>query len=128
LIVVVVLIVGVAATWSLRTIGDSPDPVAKSIAITNDDDRFSTARDASDALAEIGGRLAKIDCDVNRSNQCVRVRRATAWANVSAVLIVQCTPPLVYEARTGLRRYLEGHGELPPTPRCGARRPQSSSE
>ena len=88
----------------------------------NDDNRFATATAASDALAEIGSRLAKVNCDVTTSSRCVRLRRATAWADVSAVLIAQCTPPLVYDSRQQFRRYLTGHGALPPTPRCGARR------
>jgi hypothetical protein len=123
---VIVVAAGLVAVVSVRLLHHSPDAVTASVKILNNEDRFSTASGASDALAEIGSKLRAVDCDADRNSRCVRIRRATAWADVSAVLIVQCTPPLVYEARTGLRRYLTGRGELPPAPRCGARRGQSS--
>jgi hypothetical protein len=97
-------------------------PLQASLAVVDDSDRFTTALEASDAFAEIGSRLTRVDCDAGRDEGCARLHRAGAWAEVSAVLVAQCSPADVFTARAGLGRYLRRGGELPPVPKCGARR------
>ena len=103
-----------------------PSAVEASLAVLDDDGRFTTAIEASDAFAEISSRL-DVDCDAGADAQCARLLRASAWARVTAVLVAQCTPPVVFEARAGLGRYLRGGAALPSAPRCGERRQRSSS-
>jgi hypothetical protein len=117
----VVVLAGVAAAHWPR-----PSPMEKALAILDDEDRFTTALEATDAFAEISVVLEAVDCDAQRVERCARTYRAAAWARVSAVFVVTCPPASVFEARAGLGGYLRGNGELPPTPRCGARRQASA--
>ena len=121
-----VLVAGLAAVLVVRS--QARTPVEASLAIVDDDERFATAIEASDAFAEISVLLAEADCDADRENDgtCDRTMRAAAWSQVTAVLIARCTPPAVFEARAGLGRYLRGGQELPAAPRCAERRQTSS--
>ena len=116
--VAVMAVAGVGAVMAVR----DREPLDAALAIVDDDGRFTTALDASDAFAEISGLLGEVECDAERDATCARVHRVQAWSQVTAVLVAQCTPPLVFEARSGLGQYLRGHGPLPDVPRCGARR------
>ena len=126
LTVVCVLVLGLAAVLVVRS--QTRTAVEASLAIVDDDDRFGTAIEASDAFAEISVLLAEGDCDTDNANDdtCNRTMRAAAWSQVTAVLIARCTPPAVFEARAGLGRYLRGGEDLPPAPRCAERRQTSS--
>ena len=117
---VALIAIAVVLTLVLRP---ERDRVEAALAVLDDRGRFTTAVEASDAFAEVTGLLSEADCKTD----CARIQRATAWSQVTAVLIIQCAPAAVFEARTELARYVRGSGELPSTPRCGERRQASSS-
>ena len=125
-VVAIVAILCVAVGAAAVALRPERPPVEAALAVLDDDARFTTALEASDAFAEISSLLARSDCDAERDAACARALRATAWAQVTAVLIVGCRPPGVFEARAGLGRYLRGSGELPDRPRCGVRAHSSS--
>jgi hypothetical protein len=125
LVLLALALVGVAVGAFLALRPDR-DPVPAALAVLDDDDRFSTAVEASDAFAEVSGRLNEVDCDADRDEDCARVPRAEAWAQVAAVRIVRCPPSAVFEARAELARYLRRGGPLPAVPRCERRQAASS--
>jgi hypothetical protein len=126
-VVVAVVAVALAVTAAAIALRPERSPVESALAVIDDDGRFSTALEASDAFAEVSSDLQRVDCDARREESCARAHRAAAWAQVTAVLIVGCRPPGVFEARAGLGRYLRGNGDLPDRPRCGIRRSAQSS-
>lgn len=109
-------------------------PVDRAIATVNDDDRFSTGAESAQSV----GRVA--DIMRNDGDECIRDHdardprcearlAASAYAQVLAVVLLDCTTPDRDEARLALTRYLRAvgrvgeDGEPPPTPfppRCTA--------
>lgn len=124
-VVVVALLLAVGGAVAL--LRARPEPVAAALDVLDDDDRFRTAVDASDAFAEVSGQLGEVECDAARDDECARMHRASAWAQVTAVRIVRCAPSAVFEARADLARYMRQGGALPAVPRCGERRQAVSS-
>lgn len=125
LVLLAFALVGVAVGGFLA-LRPGQEPVPAALAVLDDDDRFSTAIEASDAFAEVSGQLNGVDCDADRDEDCARVHRASAWAQVAAVRIVRCPPTAVFEARADLARYMRRGGPLPPVPRCERRQAASS--
>lgn len=123
LLAVALLGVAVVAFLALRP---GREPVPAALAVLDDDERFSTAIEASDAFAEVSGQLNGVDCDAERDEDCARIHRASAWAQVTAVRIVRCPPSAVFKARADLARYMRRGGSLPAVPRCERRQAASS--
>src|SRR3954447_20944470 len=94
----VVAVIGAAVTGVLMVRHHRrQSPLQASLAVVDDDGRFTTALEASDAFAEIGSRLTSVECDgATKDEACTRLRRAGAWAEVTAVLVAQCPPADVF--------------------------------
>ncbi|HUP85460.1 MAG TPA: hypothetical protein VM143_07315 [Acidimicrobiales bacterium] len=100
--------------------------------MARDDANFATATDAGVTFTRISRRLqheaeaCRADASDDRQRgHCDALFSASAYARVSAVAVLRCTRPGVFDARTSLRGYLEGLAAsdgadpaLPPTVRC----------
>jgi hypothetical protein len=79
------------------------DPVARALDALDDDDRFDTAEQAGEALAAIGADLLA----EGRDRDAAPLLSASAYAQVLAVRVLDCTAPGRSEIRAALRTYLE---------------------
>ena len=113
----------------------SPSPVDEARRLVRADDNFATATEAGVTFTRVSSRLqsAAEDCrrsvsstdDTTREERCDGLFSGAAYARVSAVAILRCTRPGVFEARTSMRTYLDALAAaedavppLPPVVRC----------
>lgn len=94
------------------------------------DSRFTSGPTAGQTFAKISATLLTDGkaCEHDhpgRDPRCVARLSGAAWANVTAVNLLNCTAPGVFQARTRLSRYLAAvdaldqsprHGRVPPVP------------
>jgi len=107
--------------------GGGGDAVAKARRVLDYDGRFATAYDSGDALAKIGSTLLRAGkrCD---GGGCPALLSASAYAQVLAVRVLDCTAPGRERIRGAMRAELDAIDELapkapaptpPPIPSCG---------
>jgi len=112
-VAIVVAVVAVAATAMAVQRHDTPRTLAGAISTASSDRRFASTPRAANSLVEISQILTL------EARQCVAHHGASyppcsarasgaAVAQNEAVAVLRCTQPGVYEARQGIRRYLEG--------------------
>ncbi|MEN3271771.1 MAG: hypothetical protein V7636_532 [Actinomycetota bacterium] len=115
-----------ASVVSACSEGDSPIGAARKI--VDDDDRFATSIEAGDALAHIGSILLRAGKDC--ADGCDALLSASAYAQVLAVRVLDCTAPGRFKLRRVMRSYLDDVERSrqksatavptpPPPPRCG---------
>lgn len=80
-------------------------PVADARKVLDDGSRFDTSFEAGDALAQIGGRL--LDAGRRCDGGCDALLSASAYAQILAVRVLDCTAPGRFEARDAMRSYLD---------------------
>lgn len=97
----VAIVVAVLAVLLLR---DGPS-VGAALTVLDDDARFTTARRAAEAFIETSQilQVTAIAC----SDDCSPMFEASAYAQVLAFEVVDCTLPGVHDARQALIAYLE---------------------
>lgn len=115
---VVVVAVVAAAVVVARP---APDGLAKSKALVADDARFVTAQGSGLTFVKVATllRAEAESCAKRRaqgSPRCAALFSASAYAQVSAVLVLDCTRPGVFDARQSMRRYLDALSRDPPPP------------
>jgi hypothetical protein len=129
---VALLLVSVLAVAVLqrRGPGDASDRLRDAIGLVADDDNFATATESgvtftkvSTALEGAADRCRPADDGTAR---CDALYASAGFARVSAVAILRCTRPGVYDAREQMRTYLEALAKddraapaVPPVITCG---------
>lgn len=128
LVVVVAVVVVVARSSSSTPVDDARELVRA-------DDNFATATEAGVTFTRVSSRLqsAAEQCrrsspppdEATRQARCDGLFSGAAYARVSAVAILRCTRPGVFEARASMRTYLDALAAseaaapaLPPVVRC----------
>lgn len=125
LALVAVVTAGVAA-WM---IGGSAEGIDRARSWVDDDAAWATATQSGETLAEIATVLRDeaeaSGCDVDGGRaRCSSLYRVVAWAETSAVAILGCTRPGVFETRAAARIVLDELAdgrtvsEPPPLPTC----------
>lgn len=120
------LLLAVAAALALAGVAalmldDGPDHLALARAEVADEQSFTGARSAGEALLRASQRLQAAGgaCDPNRS-RCDRLLTAAAIARVSSVDVLGCRRPDIFAFRLRFERYLaalqDGDDPLPPPP------------
>jgi hypothetical protein len=103
--------------------GGDRDVVDRALDRLDDDDEFDTAFEAGDSLARIGGML-QAEGEVRSSEPLLS---ASAYAQVLAVRVLDCTAPGRHEAREAMRTFLHAVADVdddarapqpPPAPDC----------
>jgi hypothetical protein len=99
-------LVALVLVGALASCGGSTSPVERARRIVDDDDRFATSIEAGDALANVGSILLRAgkDCDDDR---CGALLSASAFAQVLAVRVLDCTAPGRFQMRRAMRSYLD---------------------
>lgn len=121
-------LLAIALIGVLASCGGSASPVERARRIVDDDDRFATSIEAGDALARVGSILLRAgkECD---DEGCDALLSASAYAQVLAVRVLDCTAPGRFQMRRAMRQYLDAVAEarkysstavpeLPDAPRC----------
>lgn len=110
-LIVAVLVAG-AALVSWQSLRPRPSALAVTRAALLDDHRFANGPTAGGTLASLSGRL--IDdgkaCQRRHGENDPRCRvrlSAAAYTRVTAFIVVRCTAPGVYRARTSLLQYID---------------------
>jgi len=117
-----------ALSIGLAACGEGSSPIDQSRRIVNDDDRFGTSIEAGDSLAHVSSILLRAGKDC--AEGCDALLSASAYAQVLAVRVLDCTAPGRFQVRQVMRRYLDAieHARnrssktvpTPPAPpRCG---------
>lgn len=117
-----------ALSIGLAACSDGDSPITASRKIVDDDGRFDTSIEAGDALARVGSILLRGGKDC--AEGCDALLSASAYAQVLAVRVLDCTAPGRFEVRRAMRRYLDAvetsrnHSSTavptpPAPPRCG---------
>jgi len=98
--------------------------VGEAVAVISDDARFETATDAGVAFARVASLLQEAgeDCGGD-ADECGRFFTAAAFAQVTAVHVLDCTRPGIFEARRAMRTYVSAIDDdaepvPPPPPDC----------
>lgn len=101
-----VMVIGVLAA---RTVGDN-DPLRVAQALAADDDGFGSATQSGVTLTKVSERLESAGerCLASaKPGNCDALFAGAGYSRVSAVGILTCTAPGIYDARVALRAYLE---------------------
>ena len=109
---VVLLIVAVAVAVVLRDGSSNGDRrLHDAIRLMDDDDNFATATESGVTFTKVSTDLeAEGDRCKPRTDgtaRCDALYAAAGFARVSAVAVLRCTRPGVYDARRAMRTYLE---------------------
>ena len=113
----------------------SPSPVEEARRLVRADENFATATEAGVTFTRVSSRLqsAAEACrrspsspgDAVRQARCDGLFSGAAYARVSAVAVLRCTRPGVFDARASMRTYLDALAStddasppLPPVVRC----------
>ena len=93
--------------------GDGGGPIADARHVLEDDGRFETSYDAGDALAKIASTLLRAGkrCD---GGGCPALLSASAYAQILAVRVLDCTAPGRFRIRAAMRAELEAIDGLEP--------------
>ena len=114
-LVVVLLLAALVAGVAIRS---EPDGLARASALLADADRFNTAIEAGDTVAEVSGLLLTEarHCDARGEHapRCEATAQAAAFAQALAVRVLACTAPGRFEVRRALRGHLEAIDALAP--------------
>jgi hypothetical protein len=102
-----VLVVLLLATLAC---GGGGGPVGDARRVLDDDDRFATSYEAGDALATVGGRL--LEAGKACHGGCDALLSASAFAQVLAVRVLDCTAPGRFAIRAAMRAYLDEVDDL----------------
>ena len=94
-----------AVVLSLSACSEGSSPINQARKIVNDDDRFATSMEAGDALARVGSILLRAGKDCREG--CNALLSASAYAQVLAVRVLDCTAPGRFAMRRAMRRYLD---------------------
>jgi hypothetical protein len=120
-VVVLALALGVGLVLVRRHAG----PLATARELTAEDSGWDGAAHAAETLASLGEDLLREGKACGHGPHCDDILSASAWAQVSAVLILRCTRPAVFQTRTDARALVTtlAHSPherptLPPTPTC----------
>jgi hypothetical protein len=103
--VVLVVIAGVVALLTV----DRSSQLDKAIARLGDADRFATSATAGQTVADISTdlRVDGTNCRTRDNGpQCGALLSAAAFTAVTAVTMLDCTAPDIFDARVSLERYL----------------------
>jgi hypothetical protein len=84
---------------------EGASPIGRARAIVDDDERFATAIESGDALARVGSILLRAGKDC--AEGCDALLSASAYAQVLAVRVLDCTAPGRFEVRRAMRRELD---------------------
>ncbi len=105
LIAVALLAAGILVS---RTVGRD-DPLQDARALVADDEGFGSATRSGVTLTRISERLeaAGERCLAEDGGNCDALFAGAGYSRVSAVGILRCTAPAIFEARAALRNYLE---------------------
>lgn len=95
---------------TLAACAGDPGPVDAARGVLDDDDRFQTSFEAGDALAQIGGRL--LEAGRTCHGGCDALLSASAYSQILAVRVLDCTAPGRFEMRAALRAYLDAIEDL----------------
>ena len=93
--------------------GDDDPPLERALALVEDEGGFGTALESGDTFAHVAELLGDADQPA-----------ASAWAQVVAVEVLDCSLPEVHDARRVVRDYVldviesGSSAELPPLPSC----------
>lgn len=127
--IVLVAVVTLAAVRS-----SAPTPLEEARRLVRSDANFATATETGVTFTKVSRRLeaAAESCrsgatasDVTRRTRCDALFSGAAYARVSAVAVLRCTRPGVFEARASMATYLDevaasddAAPALPPIVRC----------
>lgn len=115
----VIGVVAAAVGWG----GAGSAGVARAVVLLEDLDRFDTAMEAGDTLAEVG-EVLQLEARRCRDGlgedavSCEELFAAAAYAQVLAAHVLGCTAPGRHEARTALLAHLLDGAALRGLPRC----------
>ena len=94
--------------------GDDGPPLERALGLVEDDGAFSTALESGDTFAHVAELL--LDADEPA---------ASAWVQVVAVEVLECSLPGIHDARSAVRDYVAAvmapsgsTPEVPPLPSC----------
>lgn len=107
----------VVAGLALVACGGDADDLARAQEVLRDRDRFETAVEAGEALAEVADRLVA-DAE-SCEDDCDPRFQAAAYARVLALRVLGCTAPGREAARTAMLEHVEAlrdGSEDPPAP------------
>jgi len=118
----------VVAVISISACSEGTSPIGQARKIIDDDHRFATSLEAGDALAHVGSILLRAGKDCREG--CDALLSASAYAQVLAVRVLDCTAPGRFQVRTAMRHYLDDVEKArnrsahavptpPDPPRCG---------
>ena len=104
-----------------------PSPVERAQKVVASDARFATAHESGFALLKVA-QLLRQQAESCRghdptSQDCADLFAGTAYAQVSAVSVLQCTRPDVFDTRERMRTYLAqlrkgAHPQVPQVVTC----------
>lgn len=115
LAVVTLLVLGVVTATRAR---QADDPLTTARRLAGDDRQFETATATGVAFTRISSALEAAAESCGTGARCDALYAGAGWARVSAVGVLRCTRPGIFDARARLRRYvarLESDAP-PPTP------------
>ena len=107
---VVLLTVGLTVALVRTAAGPDADHdgLARADALVRDDDNFATATESGVTFTKVSTTLEQEadDCRPATAPRCETLFAAAGYARVSAVAVLRCTRPGVFDARTSLRTLL----------------------
>jgi hypothetical protein len=120
-VVAVIAAVGVAVVVARRDRG----PLAGPRDLIGRDAGWDSAGHAAETLAAVGEDLLRAGKACGAGAHCDDILSASAWAQVSAVLVLRCTRPVIFRTRADARALVDSlvhaptrRAVLPATPAC----------